>query len=113
MLAIINATQIGRISGRLAAVLAGSQLTVAAAKVGNHSATLAEHCGADSAVHTAVTLGQTAWSMLDACVIGQAVHVAGALLASDSSWSAAQAVVGIIGHAVTAHLASIVFQILS
>jgi enoyl-[acyl-carrier-protein] reductase (NADH) len=112
MLARIKANQIGRIGGRVAAVLAGSQLTVAAAKVGDH-AKLAGDCAGGSAFQFAVTLGQTAWSMLDACVVGQMVHAATALLASDSSCSTVQVVAGVIGHEVAAHLVSFVFQILS
>jgi|HubBroStandDraft_5_1064220.scaffolds.fasta_scaffold744878_1 enoyl-[acyl-carrier-protein] reductase (NADH) len=112
MLARIKANEIGRTGIRMAAVLAGSQLTVAAAKVGDH-AKLAGECAGGSAFHLAVTLGQTAWSMLDACVVGQMVHIAGAFLASDSSYSTIQTVAGIIGHEVVGHLVSFVFQMLS
>ena len=112
MLARIKANQIGRIGGRVAAVLAGSQLTVAAAKVGDH-AKLAGDCAGGSAFQFAIALGQTAWSMLDGCMIGQMVHVAGALLASDSNSNTVQAVAGIIGHEVVGHLVSFVFQMLS
>jgi hypothetical protein len=112
MLARIKASQIGRIGIRMAAVLAASQLTVAAAKVTDH-AKLAGDCAGGSAFQLAVTIGQTAWSMLNACVIGQMVHAAGMLLASDSSFDAVSAVVGIIGHEVVAQIVSFVFQILS
>src|SRR5579871_5199594 len=112
MLARMKANQIGRIGIRMAAVLAGSQLTVAAAKVTDH-AKLAGDCAGGSALQFAVMLGQTAWSMLDGCVVGQMVHPAGALLALDSSCVAVEAVVGIIGHAVTSQIVSIVFRILS
>jgi hypothetical protein len=112
MLARTKANQIGRIGGRVAAVLAGSQLTVATAKVGDH-AKLAGDCAGGSAFQLAVTLGQTAWSVVDGCVVGQMVHVAGAVLASDSNSSMFQAVAGIVGHEVAAHAMSIVFQILS
>ena len=84
MLARIKAKEIGRIGGRLAAVLAGSQFTVAAARVGDH-AKLAGDCAGDSAFHLAAALGQTAWSMLDACLVGQVVHGAGAYLMSGSA----------------------------
>lgn len=112
MLARIKAKEIGRIGGRLAAVLAGSQFTVAAARVGDH-AKLAGDCAGDSAFHLAAALGQTAWSMLDACLVGQVVHGAGAYLMSDSSDSTVQTVAGIIGHEVVGHLVSFVFQVLS
>lgn len=112
MLASTKAKQIGWTGFRLAAVLAGSQLTVAAAKVGEHT-TLSGDCGGQSAIHVAITLGQTAWSMVDACVIGQLVHAAGVLLASDSNFSPVRAVAGIIGHEVVAHLAAFVIQVLS
>ena len=112
MLARTEANQIGRIGGRLAAVLAGSQLTVAAAKVGDH-AKVAGDCAGGSGFELAVTLGHTAWSMLDGYVIGQLAHTAGALLALDSDCNTVQAVAGIIGHEVVGHLVSIVFQILS
>ena len=112
MLARTKANQIGRIGGRMAALVAGSQLTVAAAKVTGH-AKFAGDCAGGSAFDFAVTLGQTAWSMLDGCVANEMVHLAGVVLASHSSHNAVEAVVGIIGHSVTSRLLSIVFQILS
>jgi hypothetical protein len=112
MLARSKASQIGRIGIRMAAVLVGSQLTVAAAKVTDH-AKLAGDCAEGSALQFAVMFGQTAWSMLDGCVVGRMVDAAGALLAVGSSCGAVQVIVGIIGHALTSHLVSIVFEILS
>jgi hypothetical protein len=112
MLARINGMQIGRSGLRLAAILAGSQLTVAAAKVGSGT-TLPGDCGAESAFQIAMTVGQTAWSVVDACVVGRMVHAAGALVASDSFFNPVQAVAGIIGHELSAQLVSIVFQIFS
>jgi hypothetical protein len=112
MLARINTNQIGRIGFRMAALLAGSQLTVAAAKVTDH-AKLAGDCAGGSAFHLAVTLGQTAWNMLNPCVISQMVHMAEVLLASDSSFHAAHAVVSIIGHEVVSQIVSLAIQILS
>lgn len=110
MLARIKANQIGRTGLRMAAVLAGSQLTVAAAIVGDH-VKAAGACAGGSAFELAVTVGQTAWSMLNACLIGQIVQAAGMLLASDSSFNVVHAVVGVIGH--VAQIVPFVFQILS
>lgn len=112
MLARIKATQIGKTGLRMAAFVAGSQLTVAAAKVGAHSA-MAGSCGAEDAFHIASSLGQTAWSILNACVVGQMVQAAGMVLASDSIFDPVNAIASIIGHEVMAHVVSIVFQILS
>ena len=112
MLARIKATQIGETGLRMAALVAGSQLTVAAAKVGGHSA-MAGSCGAENVFHVAGSFCQTVWSMVNACMVGQMVHAAGALLASDSVFNPVSAIAGIIGHEVMAHVVSLVFQILS
>ena len=112
MLAKIKANQVGRIGIRMAALLAGSQLMVAAAKVTDH-AKLAGDCMGGSAFHLAATLGQTAWSTMNAYVVGQIIHAAGVVLASDSSYHAVHAVAGIIGHEVVAQIMSFVFQIFS
>src|ERR1700761_514180 len=112
MLARIKANRIGRIGVRSAAVLAGSQLTVAAAKIGDH-AKLAGDCAKGSEFQLAVTLGHAAWSMLDGGMLGQMIHFAGCLLTSDSGYNMVHAVAHMIGHEVVAHLLSFVFQILS
>lgn len=112
MLARIRANQIGNAGIRLAAVLAASQITALAAKVGDN-ARLPEGCGSGSAINVAAMMGQTAWSMLDACVVGRLVHVAGMLIAPDSSFSAIHTVTSIIGHEVVARVMSFAIQILS
>ena len=112
MLARIKATQIGKTGLRMAALVAGSQLTVAAAKVGSHSA-MAGGCGAENAFHLASALGQTVWSMVDACLASQMVHAAGQLLVSDSVLNLGNATASVIGHEVLTHVVSLAFQIFS
>jgi hypothetical protein len=112
MLARIKATQIGRTGLRFAIVLAGSQLTVVAAKVGEQPS-LAGDCGGKSAFQLAATMSQTVWSMLDACLVGQLVHAAGSLLASDSTFNPISVVAGVIGHELVGHLVSFVLRVLS
>ncbi|HEY2821308.1 MAG TPA: hypothetical protein VGJ06_09730 [Candidatus Acidoferrum sp.] len=118
MLARVTATQIRDNGIRLAAILAGAQVPAAIAKAADHSTAVAGieasvDCVGETAVHTAITLGQTVWGMLDACTIGQMVHAAGVLIASDAIFHPLNAIAGIIGHEVSAHLVSFVFQILS
>ena len=103
---------------RLAAILAGTQVSTAFAKATEHSATVAGiqasvDCVSESAVHVAITLGQTLWGTLDCCMVGQLLRAAGVLLAPDSAFHPAQAVAGIVAHELVGHLVSFVIQILS
>jgi hypothetical protein len=116
MLTSGTAKRIGKGGVRLAAVLAGLQLPVAVAEVTGHAARVAHEANVDCVGHSmnaAISVGHTALSMLDACVVGQLVHAAGVVIASDSLSHPVQAVVGIVGHEMVAHLLSFVLQTLS
>jgi hypothetical protein len=92
---------------KLAAIFAGLKLPVGAAIASNIQ------CGGDFAMYVANFIGQTIWSVLNACMVGQMVHAAAELLGSGYVFDPVQAVAGIVGREVFAHLVSFALQVLS